>query len=276
MKVISIIGYKDTGKTTLVINLIKELSKIGSVGIIKNMVHQSFNQESTDTSKCFNAGAKISIGVTKNEYIMIEDNPSIEKALDSLNGNDIDFAIIEGYKKGNYSKIVIGEVEEELSNVIAKVPKVSNCDIKKLVEIIIKLPDIVTLESLINKIKKNIEIKKAGAIGTFTGIVRGQTGGVETTELEFEEYEQFAKKIMDKISNELKEKEGIIDVLIHHNIGVIKPSEDIVYIVVAASHREQLFSALRDAIERLKLEVPIWKKEFTENGEYWVKGIKES
>ena len=58
--------------------------------------------------------------------------------------------------------------------------------------------------------------------------------------------------------------------LIYHKTGRIEAGEDIVFIVVAAGHRQELFAALREAIERMKDEVPIWKKEFTVSGEYWV------
>ena len=75
---------------------------------------------------------------------------------------------------------------------------------------------------------------------------------------------------MDRIRNEIKKKEGIQEVLIHHKTGVIKAGEDIVYIVIAAAHRTELFSALSEAIERIKAEAPIWKKEFTEKEEFWV------
>ncbi|HII91443.1 MAG TPA: molybdopterin synthase, partial [Methanosarcina sp.] len=68
----------------------------------------------------------------------------------------------------------------------------------------------------------------------------------------------------------LKQKEGILEVLIHHKTGVIKAGEDIVYIVVASAHRTELFPALSEAIERIKAEAPIWKKEFTEKEEFWV------
>jgi molybdopterin synthase catalytic subunit len=56
----------------------------------------------------------------------------------------------------------------------------------------------------------------------------------------------------------------------HHRAGLIKAGEDIVYIVVAAGHRKELFVTLVDALERLKEEVPIWKKELTLEGDFWV------
>jgi molybdopterin synthase catalytic subunit len=68
----------------------------------------------------------------------------------------------------------------------------------------------------------------------------------------------------------MKAKDNIIDVLIHHKTGLIKSGEDIVYIVVAAAHRQELFQTLIDSLERIKEDVPIWKKEFTIEGDFWV------
>ncbi len=92
----------------------------------------------------------------------------------------------------------------------------------------------------------------------------------KTARLEFEKYEPEASKALDRIREEIKQKEGILEVLIHHKTGVIKAGEDIVYIVIAAAHRTELFPALSEAIERIKAEAPIWKKEFTEKEEFWV------
>ena len=66
--------------------------------------------------------------------------------------------------------------------------------------------------------------------------------------------------------------DGIIDVRIHHIVGELEVGEDIVYIVVAGSHRSEVFKVLREAVERMKREAAIWKKEITDLGEYWVSG----
>jgi len=99
---------------------------------------------------------------------------------------------------------------------------------------------------------------------------RTKRRGVETKSLEFESYEEATGNKISLIENDLKACEGILDVRIHHRVGRIEAGQDIVYIVVAASHRQQLFQALSDAIERVKAEVPIWKKEYTTTGEFWV------
>jgi molybdopterin synthase catalytic subunit len=178
----------------------------------------------------------------------------------------VDFAVVEGFKQSSLPKIAIGDVEAE--NVVARVD--INATGEQLAAIARAQPDRVTLWDLLAKVRRNPEIKKAGAIGTFTGIVREIAGGETTKALEFESYDVVAKERIAKIERELKAKPGIVDVLIHHKTGRIAAGEDIVFIVVAAGHRQELFPVLREAIERVKEEVPIWKKEFTVSGDYWV------
>ncbi|MDW7731241.1 MAG: molybdopterin synthase [Methanolobus sp.] len=272
MKVICVTGYKKTGKTTLVTRLVESLSEKGSVGTVKMMFHHRFNPADTDTGKHFDAGAAGVVAITGNELVTIKRDPTLEEALDSLADMGMDFAIVEGAKSSQLPKIVLGEAgeKEEFVNVVARLPEKADWDIGELVDLVLQQDDWVTLGSLIRKVKSNPEIKFSGGIATFTGIVRQVTGDTHTTALEFEKYADVAESAMEKVCAEMKQREGIIDVLMHHRTGLIKAGEDIVYIVVAAGHRKELFVALIDSLERLKEEVPIWKKEFTIEGDFWV------
>jgi len=272
MKVISVVGQKNSGKTRLVSGLVTALSGIGSVGTVKHMPPHRFNPGDTDTGKHFDAGADVVVGVTKDELVTIARDPSLDRALDALADSGMDFAIVEGYKESDLPKVVLGDVNDmpDLLNVVATLPERSDWNIDELVELTRAQPDRVTLELLIKKVQNNPAIRKAGAIGTFTGIVREYTDGMQTRVLEFEKYEKMADASIEQICTELKQREGIMDVVIHHKIGRVEPGEDIVYIVVAASHRTQLFHVLSEALERVKSEVPIWKKEITVDGEFWV------
>ena len=277
MKVISVVGYKKSGKTSVVSALVRTLSGFGTVGTIKHMGEQSLNPAETDTGRHFDAGADTVIGITGTEetgteVVSFSRDLNLEDALDLLCDQGLDFAVVEGFKESNLPKIAIGDLQG-VSNLVFRLP--AEIDMHEeltasLVGIALAQPDRYTLEALVKKIRKNPSIQKAGAIGTFTGIVRELAGNERTSRLEFEKYEPEASKILDQIREELKQKEGILEVLIHHKVGVIKAGEDIVYIVVAAAHRGELFSALSEAIERLKIEAPIWKKEFTEKEEFWV------
>ncbi|HJH29088.1 MAG TPA: molybdopterin synthase [Methanosarcinaceae archaeon] len=272
MKVISVVGHKNSGKTALVSRLVTALSGIGSVGTVKHMAPHRFNPEDTDTGKHFDAGADVVVGVTKDELVTIARDPSLDRALDALADGGMDFAVVEGYKESDLPKIILGDMEDvpDLLNVVATLPERSDWNIDELVVLTRAQPDRVTLKLLIKKVQKNPAIRKAGAIGTFTGIVREYTYGLQTQVLEFEKYEEMADASIERICTELKQKDGIIDVVIHHKTGRVEPGEDIVYIVVASSHRTQLFPVLSEAIERVKHEVPIWKKEITVDGEFWV------
>ncbi len=272
MKVISVIGYKNTGKTTLVSELVKALSSSGRVGTVKLMLDHRFNPSSTDTGKHFDAGADMVTAVTSCETVSITRGPDLTRALDSLADEGMDFCLVEGAKQADLPKILLGELEvsEEVSNVIVQLPARQDQDIDTLVRMILELPDYITLSTLVTEVRRHPGINKAGGIATFTGIVRQDSGEIKTQKLEFERYDAVAAQAIAKICQELKQREGIIEVLIHHKAGVLAPGEDIVYIVVAAAHRQELFLTLSEALERVKSEVPIWKKEITIDGNFWV------
>ena len=75
---------------------------------------------------------------------------------------------------------------------------------------------------------------------------------------------------MDAISAELEEREGVFEVVMHHRTGVVEYGEDIVFVVVLAGHRDEAFRTVEDGINRLKDEVPIFKKEVTTDEQFWV------
>ncbi len=133
-----------------------------------------------------------------------------------------------------------------------------------------------SLNSLIQLVKTKGDFKKAGAIALFIGVVRGETpAGEKVQKLEIEAYEDKANEVLSTICQDLKKREGIADVQIHHFLGEFSVGEDLVYVLVAGSHRENVFSVLKEAVERYKKEAPFFKKEFVlakEGGvkAYWV------
>lgn len=269
MRIISVVGYKKSGKTLLVERLVSELKKYGRVGTIKHLHGHDLNPPNTDTRRHGEAGAEVVIGITPSELVVFSKENTLKAALDELADSGMDFAVVEGFKDSSLPKIVLGDLEAP--NTLKRLDKEEiSSALEEIVELVLSQPEYYTLKALIKKIEDNPEISKAGAIGTFTGIVRAKSGETQTQALEFEEYGWVAGQKIKEICEDLRRKEGIIDVLIHHKKGLIGPGEDIVYIAVASSHREELFPVLREAIERVKAEVPIWKKEHTLEGEFWV------
>lgn len=128
-----------------------------------------------------------------------------------------------------------------------------------------------SLNSLLDEIKKTSN--EIGAVVIFVGTVRGvgEDGG-RVVRLEYEAYDEMAEKRLEKIISDLEGKYGIIDAIVEHKVGLAKVGEDTVYALVASRHRREGFEAITELINRLKSEVPIWKKEITNKGSRWIEG----
>jgi molybdopterin synthase catalytic subunit len=110
----------------------------------------------------------------------------------------------------------------------------------------------------------------AGGIATFSGTVRRQSRGREVTHLEYEAYAEMAEDVMTGLARELEGRYDLCAVAIHHRVGRLEVGETSVAIAVSAPHRQDALAACKDAIDRLKETVPLWKKEVYEGGEEWL------
>ena len=132
-----------------------------------------------------------------------------------------------------------------------------------------------SLLDMMNNAKNRPDSEKIGAIALFIGLVRGETlKGGKVKKLKLEAYEERANEILSGICNDLKKKQGIVDVQIHHLLGEFSVGEDLVYVLVAGAHRRNVFPVLEEAVERYKKEAPIFKKEYIRDDEgkttaYW-------
>jgi molybdopterin synthase catalytic subunit len=109
-----------------------------------------------------------------------------------------------------------------------------------------------------------------GGLVTFSGSVRNQTKGRRVLRLEYEAYAPMAEKKLAEIGGEAAAQWPGARLAIVHRVGTLVPGELAVVIAAAAPHRKEAFRACEHAIERLKQDVPIWKKEFFEDGDVWV------
>jgi molybdopterin synthase catalytic subunit len=109
-----------------------------------------------------------------------------------------------------------------------------------------------------------------GAIVSFLGTVRDISRGRRIERLEYEAYPGMAEKRMIEIGETIAARWPGTRAAIAHRVGTLGIGEVAVAIAVSAPHRPEAFEACRYAIDRLKQTVPIWKKEFTVEGEYWV------
>lgn len=117
---------------------------------------------------------------------------------------------------------------------------------------------------------------EAGAVNTFIGTVREFTKGKRTLYLEYQAYTAMAEKKLAQIGDEIKDKWGDAETAIVHRVGHLEISDIAVVIAVSTPHRNDSFEASRYAIERIKEIVPIWKKEYWEDGREWIGDQKEN
>ena len=112
--------------------------------------------------------------------------------------------------------------------------------------------------------------ERAGAIATFLGTVRAQSRGRDVIALEYEAYEEMAEEVMAEIAGKLQDRYSLCKVAMWHRLGRVEVGETSVAIAVSAPHRQDALAACADAIEALKAQVPLWKKELYVGGEEWI------
>ena len=121
-----------------------------------------------------------------------------------------------------------------------------------------------------HEIIRRVASPAAGAIVTFDGVVRDHACGKRVTHLYYEAYPGMAAKELEKLRQQTLQRFSVQQVAVVHRIGRMEIGESSVFIAVSSSHRADAFEACRYLIDRLKTSVPIWKKEFYEDGEVWI------
>ena len=111
---------------------------------------------------------------------------------------------------------------------------------------------------------------KIGAIASFVGVVRDLNEGAYVAEMTLEHYPGMTEKALEKIVGEARARWDIYDALVVHRVGTLKPTDQIVLVVVASAHRGEAFQACEFLMDYLKTRAPFWKKEKTPEGARWV------
>ena len=137
----------------------------------------------------------------------------------------------------------------------------------------------VDLSKILESLAELPNYHQAGAVASFTGIVREdpvQAGSGNVSHLEYEAYSEIALAKLQEIRQAMLLRPGIVEVSIHHIIDKLAVTEPSLFVAVLGKHRGEAFAVLAETVERVRMEVPIWKKEFTEKGAYWVSTTKGS
>ena len=111
-----------------------------------------------------------------------------------------------------------------------------------------------------------------GALCLFLGVVRDHHQGRRVLRLEYEAYEEMALPLLERIEEEARRRWPVSALRIVHRLGPLEVGEASVAVAACSAHREEAFAACRWAIDTLKATVPIWKKEYGEDGAVWMEG----
>ncbi len=111
---------------------------------------------------------------------------------------------------------------------------------------------------------------QAGAMVSFTGLVRDLNAGDTVTQMTLEHYPGMTEKALQRIEQVANERWELTATLIIHRVGPLTPNDNIVFVAAASRHREQAFRACEYMIDTLKTEAPFWKKETLSDGTRWV------
>lgn len=121
-----------------------------------------------------------------------------------------------------------------------------------------------------DELTDSLDFPELGGVCAFIGKVRNHSGGRGVTHLEYHAYQEMAEKKMRQIAEEIEERFGVARLAMSHRVGTLGVGDIAVGIAAASAHRDAAFKACRYAIDRIKQIVPIWKKEYGENGAAWV------
>lgn len=110
----------------------------------------------------------------------------------------------------------------------------------------------------------------AGAIASFTGLVRSASNGSAVTGLELDHYPALTEAALASIGEAAQSRFELADLLVIHRHGALQPGEPIVFVAAAAEHRRAAFDAVDYVMDRLKTEAPFWKRELGPDGSRWI------
>ncbi|RQG89130.1 molybdopterin synthase [Natrarchaeobius halalkaliphilus] len=278
MHVLGIVGHdaRDETLETVVDQAVERLSGAGRVGVVR---YDATIADGMTASETITVGGDVTYELgADGDWTATGTGLSVDDALDRL-ALDCEYAVVVGVRPLQYPSVVVGSgrtgedsLDVESDHVIATVETAAELADIDLATELERVDPYETLESLVARVKRSPLADRSGAIATFTGRVRAKDAEDDdrTQYLEFEKYEGVADERMNALEVDLEKRDGVLSVELYHRTGVIEDGEDIVFVVVLAGHREEAFRTVEDGINRLKDEVPLFKKEVTIEDEFWV------
>ena len=272
MYVLGVLGREHDALERVTNHLVDRLSARGRVGVVRYDATIADGTAATLRESGLTAGGEVTYDLgADGDWAACGTGMSVEDALNAL-APRCEYALVLGVPTLSAPSVVIGEDEADAVDVLERVSSSGDLDADAVVTALEDTEPYETLESLVVRVKRDDATDLAGAIATFTGRVRAKESpdDVRTEYLEFEKYDDIADERMETIEAELEARDSVYRVELHHRTGVVRDGDDIVFVVVLAGHRDEAFRTVEDGINRLKAEVPLFKKEVTVEDEFWV------
>lgn len=249
--------------------LVDRLEREGRVGVVR---YDATIADGTAVHDSTTVGGDVSYELgADGDWAASGTGLGVGEALDRL-ASDCAYAVVVGVEDLRHPTVVVGTDDADEEGVVAAVEQPGDLDPDAVAAELESREPHETLHSLVDRVKRSPTADQAGAIATFTGRVRAKDDAddARTQYLEFEKYEGVADERMAALETDLESRDGVLEVELYHRTGVVEDGEDIVFVVVLAGHREEAFRTVEDGINRLKDEVPLFKKEVTVEDEFWV------
>ena len=251
---------------------VDRLSREGRVGVVRYDATIADGTPAASETLTFGGDVTYDLGAD-GDWMASGTGLSVQDALDQLTPT-CEYAVVVGVPELRYPSVLVGPEADrsEDDDVLAAIETSAGLEDARLASDLAETEPYQTLESLVSRVKRSPNADLSGAIATFTGRVRTKDDPDDTpTEfLEFEKYEGVAEERMAALEADLEARGGVLEVELYHRTGVVERGEDIVFVVVLAGHRDEAFRTVEDGINRLKDEVPLFKKEVTVEDEFWV------
>lgn len=272
--ILQIIGFKNSGKTTLLNALIRASRKENyTVSAIKHDAHDfSIDHAGTDSYSFQENGAEaVVIANSRQHAVMEQTGIDLKTAIQKLPNTDL--ILVEGYKEGPFPKIILIREKAEIEHLknSKAVHKIATHN-PALKEEAIFIGEEQALNAFaeanqgvftmkyvalqhekieIGLLSEKLINKNHGGINLFVGTIREWTGDIQTEEIRYTSYEEMALKELNKLATEVEAKWGA-DVVIVHRLGLLQITDVAVFIGVSTPHRAACYEGSRYIIERLK------------------------
>lgn len=268
MRPLTVVGPSDADRADAVARLASRLAERGEVATVHRTGSRTDGGTAETRSRTEAVGPSYE-RTGEDTWAASGIERTFSETLDALAPSH-DYVVVEGDGSERLPTVALGGAAHEGAT-LATAPDADALDVEAAVNALDAEQPRENLESLVSRVKASPASEYAGAIATFTGRVRTKEGPEDppTEHLEFEKYDDVAEEEMAAIESELTEREGVHEVELYHKTGVVEAEADIVFVVVLAGHRQEAFETVEDGLNRLKAEVPLFKKEVTVDDEFW-------